>query len=63
VRNWTPIQIFNLFKTVLFNPNAVGYITFKTNRPMETFVKNEIVGACNTYVGEERGIQGFGGEV
>jgi len=45
--------------TVLLNPNAVGYITFKTNRPMETFVKNEIGGACSTWGGGERGIQGF----
>jgi hypothetical protein len=42
---------------------AVGYITFKTNRPMETFVNNEIGGACSTYVGEERGVQGFDGEI
>jgi hypothetical protein len=49
--------------TVLLNPNAVGYITFKTNRPMEAIVKNEIGRACSTYGGEERGVQSFGGEI
>ena len=49
--------------TVLLNPTAVGYTSFKTNRPMGTFMKNEIGGACSTYAGEERGIQGFGREI
>ena len=39
---------------VLFSPNAVAYITFKTNKPMQTIKKNEIGGACSTY-GERRG--------
>jgi len=30
--------------TILLNSNAVGYIEFKTNRPMETIVKNEMGG-------------------
>jgi hypothetical protein len=49
--------------TFLLNPNAVGYITFKSDRPMETIVKNEIGRPCSTCGGEERGMQGFGGEI